>query len=203
MRLNASVQRADLAIRDTSGDIATFGERLDLAPSNLLLTVVTSIAILIAIVVGALLALYLLALLVRRASRRGSKSAVSHWSERITKPSEFWVIIMAMFGRVFLVTFPVLVIFAFYQFAYRGSWVSHMVAGIFLGIYAVVGAIYLIPMIRYARKGSPSDLYYHGPPVLGTTIAKRWGSMAHGFRPSFYYFAYVFLLWSIIRVSWQ
>lgn len=188
----------------SNGDIGTFAERLYIAPDNSFLTVLVSMFILLAIVIGALLLVYVVALLLRALTikRHGKLSDnVNHWSHRIMRPKEFLgSLSLAMFGRYFLIIFPPFFIFAFYQWDHGDSWVGHLVAAIFFVIVLALAGLLFYPMIKYARRGSPTDLYYNNtPPAHGSELAKRWGAMAHPFRPKYYWFAAAFCAWSILR----
>lgn len=188
---------------DDRGGIATFVERLNIAPGNTFLTVLVSIAALLAILVAALLVVLAIAFVARLAVRRRSSGpvgrSVSHWSDRVTTPSDFLgTITLATAGRFLLFTFPVVVLFAFYQWAHGDSWVGHLLAAISVVVFLAAAAGLLVPMVRHARRGE--DLYYHDtPPARGSAVAKRWGQMAHMYRPRFYWFAGVWLAYSIVR----
>ncbi|CEH16400.1 hypothetical protein CBOM_06251 [Ceraceosorus bombacis] len=197
-----SVQLQVVGGNTTSGDLGRFAERQNVAPGNAYLTVLVSAAILLAILIGALIVLYIVALVARMLTNRNGKSAVSHWSHRITRPREFLgVVTLSMLSRYFLIVFPILTIFSFYQWDYGSSWPPHLVAGLVFGLFLIVGAVFLVPMIKYARRGSADDLYFAKgePPEKGTLIAKRWGHTAHPYRPKFYWFAFAFVLWSMVR----
>ena len=188
---------------DDRGGIATFVERLYIAPGNAFLTVLVSIAVLLAILVAALLVVLAIAFVARLAGRRRTSGpvgrSVTHWSDRVTTPSDFLgTITLATAGRFLLFTFPVVVLFAFYQWAHGDSWVGHLLAAISVVVFLAAAAGLLVPMVRHARRGE--DLYYHDtPPARGGAVAKRWGQMAHMYRPRFYWFAGVWLGYSIIR----
>ncbi|PWN46226.1 TRP-domain-containing protein, partial [Ceraceosorus guamensis] len=197
-----SVQLQVVGGNTTSGDLGRFAERQNVAPGNAYLTVLVSAAILLAILIGALIVLYIVALVARILTNRNGKGAVSHWSHRITRPREFLgVVTLSMLSRYFLIVFPILTIFSFYQWNYGSSWPPHLVAGLVFGLFLIVGAVFLVPMIKYARRGSADDLYFAKgePPEKGTLIAKRWGHTAHPYRPKFYWFAFAFVLWSVVR----
>ncbi|UZJ56315.1 hypothetical protein CBS101457_005635 [Exobasidium rhododendri] len=188
-----------------NGGIGTFAERLNIAPANAFLTVLVSIFILLGIFVAALLLVLVIAYVTRLfSSRRSEKGAVnhqvSHWSYRVTQPSHFLgTITLATLGRFLMITFPPFFIFAFYQWNYGDSWVGHLVAAIFTVFYFAFAFVLFFPMIRHARRGEKQDLYYNDtPPARGGVIAKRWGQMAHMYRPRFYWFSIVFLVYSIV-----
>jgi hypothetical protein len=190
---------------DHTSDIGTFAQYRNIAPGNVFLTVLTSIGILLGIVLAALLLAFLIALAVRFFTRKNSTTRAGHWSRRVTRPREFLgVLLPAFLSRFWLVTFPVLTLFAFYQWYFGAAWPAHLVAGLSFGLFLLVGAAFLVPMLLHSRRAGSDSLYYGkgNSPELGSTAAKRWGHMAHPYRPTFFYFAFIFVLWSIIRACW-
>lgn len=189
-----------------NGGIGTFAERNYIAPANAFLTVLVSIFILLAICLGAVLLVYLVALVVRLSTSRINKDKkttnnLSHWSCRVTRPKEFLgTVVLATLGRFLMIVIPIFFIFAFWQWVRGDSWVGHFVAAIFTVFFLAFAAIFFLPLIRNARHGSESDLYHlDKPPAHGDLAAKRWGHMAHPYRPKFYWFAAAFLAWSFLR----
>lgn len=184
------------------GGLDLFTQRANVDPQNAFLTVLVSIAILIGIVLGALLVAYAIATLIRLLTKK-SHGHVAHWSRRITKPTEFGYVVLATFGRTLLVVWPVFLVFAFYQWAEGDSWVPDFLAALFL-VFLIVGLlVYFLPLFKYARReGVRSEHIYYAkddPPLYGTKQAKRWGHMAHPYRPLFFWFSLAFIVMSIVR----
>jgi hypothetical protein len=184
------------------GGIGTFAERLYIAPANAFLTVLTSMMILLAIFIAALIVVYLVAIIFRAISKPAHMNSSLHWSQRVVKPGYFIsTIALATMGRYLMITFPIFFIFAFYQWDFGDSWVGHLVAAIFLVIFLAFAVGLFFPMIRHARRTSSDDLYYDEKesPTLHKSVSKTWGQMAHMYRSKFYWFSSVFLGYSIIR----
>lgn len=186
------------------GGLDLFVQRANVAPGNALMTVIVSIFILLAIVVGALLLTYGIAWLFRLVTSRRSTGNAAHWSRRLTRPSEFGIVVLATMARFTLVVLPILFIFAFYQWDHGdGSWVPHFLAAIFLAFFLLVLAFFFVPCFYHAsRSVLGAQVLYYGKdeaPLEGTTPAKRWGHVAHPYRPKYWWFALIFLLMSIIR----
>ncbi|PWN31490.1 TRP-domain-containing protein [Meira miltonrushii] len=188
-----------------NGGIGTFAERNYVAPSNAFLTVLVSMAILLAICVGALILTYLIAFSVRLLTDRRNKGKgltrnLSHWSHRVTKPSEFFnTVILPTLGRYLLIVFPVFFIFAFWQWIDGDSWVGHLVAALMTVIILAFTAIMFVPMIIRARRSTSAVLYHDKAPAHGTKTAKRWGHLSHPYRQKFYWFSLALLLFAFIR----
>lgn len=192
--------------RTVNGGIGTFAERNYVAPSNAFLTVLVSMTILLAICIGALILTYLIAFSVRlltdkRNKGKGLSRNLSHWSHRVTKPSEFFnTVILPTLGRYLLIVFPVFFIFAFWQWFDGDSWVGHLVAALMTVIILAFTALIFIPMIVRARQSTSAILYHEKtPPAHGTKIAKRWGHLSHPYRKRFYWFSLALLLFAFIR----
>lgn len=191
--------------RTVNGGIGTFAERNYVAPSNAFLTVLVSMMILLAICVAALILTYLIAFIVRlltdkRNKGKGLTRNLSHWSHRVTKPSEFFnTVILPTLGRYLLIIFPIFFIFAFWQWVDGDSWVGHLVAALMTVIILAFTSIIFIPMIVHARKSNPSTLYHNQAPAHGTKTAKRWGHLSHPYRQRFYWFSLALLLFAFIR----
>jgi hypothetical protein len=190
-----------------NGGIGTFAERNYVAPSNAFLTVLVSIMILLAILLAAVALVYVIALAVRLATsytnkRRRMTNNLSHWSHRVTRPSEFFnIVILATLARYLLIVFPIFFIFAFWQWVAGDSWVGHLVAALITVVMLAFAAAFYIPLILIARRSSPSELFYKGEvgPAHGSQRAKRWGHLAHPFKHSAYWFAIAFLACAFLR----
>lgn len=203
----------------SSEGIAMFSERLYIAPDNAFLTVLVSGMIFLGLVLIALLLIYLVALILKKTIGRNKDHG---WATRFSDKKEFFGILIPVFlGRFFLITFPIFLIFAFYQWKTGDSWVPDFLAAIFLVFFLVAGTVLFWPMIRYVRKnGGESkfreNLYYDErdraadvgvsgwkgvPNAHEGTLVKRDGAMAHPYRPRFYWFALVFLGAAVVRVS--
>ncbi|CAO1623027.1 unnamed protein product [Sympodiomycopsis kandeliae] len=184
------------------GGLDLFTQRAYVDPHNAFLTVLVSIMILIAIVVGALLVAYVIALLIRGVTAK-SHGHVAHWSRRITRPTEFSPVVSATAGRTLLIIWPVFLVFAFYQWRYGDSWVPDFLAAIFLAFLLVAFSVFYLPLFKYARRGGKGseEIYFvkDDPPLYGTKQAKRWGHMAHPYRPTFFWWSLAFALMAVIR----
>lgn len=189
------------------GGIGTFSERNYVAPGNAFLTVLVSMVILLAIVVGAILVVYALTLFVRaltdrRQHKGGLSTNLAHWSQRSSQRHEFLnIVIMPTLGRYFLVIVPIFFIFAFWQWVGGDSWVGHLVAAIFLVLVLACLGLFFYPMFRHVRRTHDVHSLYHQdvPPAQADTVTKRWGHMAHPYRPKFYWFAFALAGWWFIR----
>lgn len=201
--LNSSIGAPLPILVDTDetsyGGFTLYCPTVGVAAPNAFLTVLVSIAILLAIVIGALLVTYLLAMVFRLLTRkRRREGTVSHWSRRVTRPSEFGYVAIATLGRFILVILPIMFIFSFYQWRHGDSWVPDLLAGIFLAFFLVIYLVLFLPMIRHARRGQLYPRHAEAP-VLAKPYVKRWGALAHPYRPKYYWFSSVFILMSIIR----
>ncbi|CAO1621093.1 unnamed protein product [Parajaminaea phylloscopi] len=185
---------------DNYGGVDLFVQKANIAPDNAFATVLVSMFIFIAIIVGALLLTLGIAWLFRLATRR-SEGSVSHWAHRVTRPSGFAPVVAATAGRALLVIFPAYIIFAFYQWKHGDSWVPTMLAAVFLAFLVISIIVFFAPLFKEARRSSPETFYYskHESPVYANRVAKVWGHMAHPYRPKYFWFALVFLLLSVVR----
>ncbi|CAO1612706.1 unnamed protein product [Jaminaea pallidilutea] len=183
------------------GGYDLYSQRANIAPDNVFLTVLVSIFILIAIVAGALLLTYAIVWITRALTRKSRRGRVAHWSRRLARPSEFGIVVAATAGRVFLIIMPPFFVFALLQWRFGDSWMPHFVAGIFMALFLLAAVVFFLPLFRHARRDSTESLYYgkKEPPLYGSLAAKRWGHMAHPYRPKFFWFALAFLVMSFIR----
>ncbi|KAE8211451.1 hypothetical protein CF327_g4801 [Tilletia walkeri] len=176
--------------------IDLFAERLDIAPANVFLTVLVNFMILFGFMLAALAVFYILA-------RFFSKVlSTPNWAQRFIKWSQFGgSFVTAFIGRYLLITFPILLIFAFHQWKYGDSWVPHMVAGIAIGVFAAGLATFFVPMFIHARRSGKEALYYPDdlPPAEAGRVPKVWGSFAHPWKPKYFWAYLLFLFWSVIR----
>ena len=198
---NTSQQLPLININGTSPTgLKYFVETNDIPPESAYLTVLVSFAMLFAIVVAICLLAYALAALLRIGTRHKT-SGVSSWAYRFTRPREYFgTFCRALFGRYMMMTWQVLLVFAFAQWLIGDSWVPDILAAIFVAIYLLGFFLLYFPAFRYARRGSNSDLYYgETPPAVANPIAKRWGPIAHPFRPKYFWFGLVILLVTLIR----
>lgn len=187
--------------------IPTYSERANIPAPSAFLTVLVTMFMLVAVVIGALAVIYAFALLIWATTRKHTESAgaagtMARWSHRFTRPSEFLgSYTTATFGRILLITMPIYMIFAFYQWNHGDSWVPDFLAAVFLVMFLAALALLFLPMFRFARRGSKEDLYYNDEtaPASANPIVKRWGPMAHPFRPTFFWFALVLLLAAFLR----
>lgn len=188
------------------GGLDLYTQRANVAPDNALLTVLVSIFILLAIVVGALLLTYGIAWLFRLITAKKTSNNPAHWSRRITRPSQFGIVVLATLARFLLVVLPVFFIFSFYQWRHGDSWVPDFLAAFFLFVFLLALALFYLPCLTAVRRSvlGPEVLYYSShdekePPIEGRSVAKKWGHIAHPYRPKFWWFALVFILMSVIR----
>ncbi|KAK0553170.1 hypothetical protein OC845_001305 [Tilletia horrida] len=181
--------------------IDLFAERLDIAPPNVFLTVFVNFVILLGLM---LVVLALIFVFTRLIGKMFYRREPNFWSE-FTKPSHFGGSFTTAFvGRYLLITFPILLIFAFYQWRFGASWVPHLVAGVVIGIWLAGLATFFVPMFFHARRSGRESLYYPEdlPPAEAGRVPKVWGSFAHPWKPKYYWAYLIFLLWSIIRAAW-
>ncbi|KAL9940973.1 hypothetical protein V8E36_000461 [Tilletia maclaganii] len=179
--------------------IDLFAERLDIAPGNVFLTVLVNFAILFGLLLVALVFIYILA-------RFFSKTLSSpNWAESFVKRSYFGdSYVTAFIGRYLLITFPILLIFACYQWLWGDSWMPKMVAGVTIFLFGLALAVFFVPMMWFADRDGPASLYYPDdlPPASAGRVPKVWGSFAHPWKPRFYLAYAGFLLWSVFRAAW-
>lgn len=181
------------------GGLVVLAERAGVPADNVFMTMLVSMFIFIGIILAAIGITLLIVALFRLVTRK-SESTTSHWSRRVTRPSEVGYLVAAFMGRALLVIFPVFCIFAFYQWRSGDSWVPDFLAAIFMAFLLVAIAVFFVPLFKNARQGSSRSLYYEStPPVLANRATKRWGHMAHPYRPRFFWFSLAFLGVSVAR----
>ncbi|CAD6910343.1 unnamed protein product [Tilletia controversa] len=182
--------------RTTEEGIDLFAERLDIEPANVFLTVLINYVILFGFMLAALTAIYVLV-------RFFSKIlAPPNWAQRLVKWDQFGgSYVTAFIGRYLLITFPILLLFAFYQWRFGDSWVPDLLAAIAIAVFLAGLATFFIPMFVHARRSGKEELYYPEdlPPAEAGRVPKVWGSFAHPWKPKFYWAYLLFLLWSVIR----
>lgn len=181
------------------GGLVVLAQRAGVPAENVFMTMLVSMFIFIGIVLAAIGITLLIVALFRLLTTK-SESTTSHWSRRVTRPSEVGYLVAAFMGRALLVIFPVFCIFAFYQWRFGDSWVPDFLAAIFMAFLLVAIAVFFVPLFKNARRASSNSLYYEStPPVLANRATKRWGHMAHPFRPRFFWFSLAFLVMSVAR----
>ncbi|PWY99900.1 TRP-domain-containing protein [Testicularia cyperi] len=176
-----------------------FAELNDISPASVFLTVLVSLAMLFAVIVGICLLVFAFAGIVRLITfRRHGRAAA--WSSRLTGRPFFGMFCRPIFGRFIMATFQMYLVFAFWQWLRGDSWVPDFLAAIILVVYLLgIAAIYL-PVFRAARNGTREELFYgQMPPANASPVSKRWGAIAHPFRPRFFWFGLVFLLVYFVR----
>lgn len=178
-----------------------FSELNNVSPASAFLTVLVSLAILFAILIGICLVIFAFASIVRLITRRRSGRAAT-WSSRLTGRSFLGMLCRPIFGRFLIATFQVFLVFAFWQWLRGDSWVPDFLAAVFLVVYlAGIFAIYF-PVFRAVRRGSKEELFYgEMPPANASSVSKRWGAIAHPFRPKYFWFGLVFFLVYFIRAA--
>ncbi|SPO26031.1 related to FLC2 - putative FAD transporter [Ustilago trichophora] len=176
-----------------------FAELNNISPASAFLTVLVSLAMLFAVLVGICLVVYLLAAVLRLATRR-RQGRVAAWSSRLSGRSFFGMFCRPLFGRFLMATFQVYLVFAFWQWLRGDSWVPDFLAAILLVIYLVGIALIYAPVFIASQRGGKEELFYGDtPPANAGRTAKRWGAIAHPFRPRFFWFGLVFLLVYFVR----
>ncbi|KAK0523124.1 hypothetical protein OC835_006353 [Tilletia horrida] len=176
--------------------IELFAERLDIHPANVFLTVLVNYMILFGFMFAALAVIYILARFFARTL------STPNWAERFIQWNQFGKsYITAFLGRFLLITFPILLIFAFFQWRFGDSWVPDMVAAVTIAVCVAGLAVFFVPMFYYARRDGKDELYYPEelPPAEAGKVPKIWGSFAHPWKPKFYWAYLIFLFWSVGR----
>lgn len=182
-----------------TGGLVVLAQRAGIPADNVFMTMLVSMFIFIGIILAAIGVTLLIVSLFRLLTTK-SENTTAHWSRRVTRPSEVGYLVAAFMGRALLVIFPVFCIFAFYQWRFGDSWVPDFLAAIFMAFLLVAIAIFFVPLFKNARRASSRSLYYEStPPVLANRATKRWGHMAHPYRPRFFWFALAFLAMSVAR----
>ncbi|SNX84631.1 related to FLC2 - putative FAD transporter [Melanopsichium pennsylvanicum] len=176
-----------------------FAELNNISPASAFLTVLVSLAMLFAALVGICIVVFLLAAFLRLATRR-KHGRVAAWSSRLTGPSFFGMFCRPLLGRFIMATFQVYLVFAFWQWLRGDSWVPDLLAAILLVVYVAGIALIYAPVFIASRRGGKEELFYGDtPPANAGEIATRWGAIAHPFRPRFFWFGLVFLVVYFVR----
>ena len=176
-----------------------FAELNNISPASAFLTVLVSLAMLFAVLIGICLVIYLLAAVLRLATRR-RHGRVAAWSTRLTGRSFFGMFCRPLFGRFIMATFQVYLVFAFWQWLRGDSWVPDFLAAILLVVYLAGIAMIYAPVFVASRRAGKEELFYGStPPANAGRTARRWGAIAHPFRPFFFWFGLVFLLVYFVR----
>ena len=192
-------------------------ENRNINANNAFLTSLISIAMLLAVILAICLAVYAIAALVRLITVRGTRRALNspesasrqhragRWAKRFLKPSEFLGIFLpAIILRFLLVILQPFIIFAFWQWLAGDTWVGTLLAAVILAIFLLVIVAWSIPMIIHARRAGTPDVLYIDPATTPTDmpaskVARRWGILAHPYRPKYYYFALMLVVYFILR----
>lgn len=176
-----------------------FAELNNISPASAFLTVLVSLAMLFAVLLGICIVMYLLAAVLRLITRN-KIGRVASWSSRLSGRPFFGMFCRPLFGRFIMATFQVYLVFAFWQWLRGDSWVPDFLAAVLLVVY--LGGITLIyaPVFLASRRLGREELFYGDtPPANAGPTAKRWGAIAHPFRPRFFWFGLVFLLVYFVR----
>lgn len=176
-----------------------FAELNDISPASAFLTVLVSLAMLFAALLAICLAVFVFAGILRLATWR-RRGRVAVWSSRLTGRSFFGMFCRPLFGRFVAATFQVYLVFAFWQWLRGDSWVPDLLAAILLVVYLAGIALIYVPVFVASRKLGKDELFYGStPPANAGKAARRWGAIAHPFRPRFFWFGLVFLLVYFLR----
>ncbi|GAC94976.1 hypothetical protein PHSY_002549 [Pseudozyma hubeiensis SY62] len=176
-----------------------FAELNNISPASAFLTVLISLAMLFAALVVIFIVVYAIAAIVRLAtSRRNGR--VAAWSTRLTGRFFLGMFCRPLLGRAVAATFQVYLVFAFWQWLRGDSWVPDFLAAILLVVYLAGIALIFVPVFLASRKVGNDRLFYGStPPANASNTARRWGAIAHPFRPKFFWFGLVFLLVYFVR----
>lgn len=176
-----------------------FAELNNISPANAFLTVLVSLAMLFAMLIGICLVIFVFAAILRLATRR-RQGRVAAWSSRLTGRSFFGMFCRPLFGRFIMATFQVYLVFAFWQWLRGDSWVPDLLAAVLLVIYLAGIAVIYAPVFLAVRRGGKDELFYGAtPPANASPTSRKWGAIAHPFRPRFFWFGLVFLLVYFVR----
>ncbi|SAM81660.1 related to FLC2-putative FAD transporter [Ustilago bromivora] len=179
--------------------IGLFAQLNNISPASAFLTVLVSLAMLFAVLIGICLVMFLFAAVLRLATRR-PHGRVAAWSSRLTGRSFFGMFCRPLFGRFIMATFQVYLVFAFWQWLRGDSWVPDLLAAILLVVYLASIAVIYAPVFLTVRRGGKEELFYgKTPPANAGSTSRKWGAIAHPFRPKFFWFGLVFLLLYFIR----
>ncbi len=176
-----------------------FAELNNISPASAFLTVLVSLAMVFAALLVICVAVYVLAALLRLVTRRRG-GRVAAWSRRLTGGWFLGMFCRPLFGRFVMATFQVYLVFAFWQWLRGDSWVPDLLAAVLLVVYlGGIAAIYF-PVFRAVRRDGKQELFYGStPPANAPGTAKRWGAIAHPFRPRYFWFGLVFGLVYFVR----
>ncbi|CDR98721.1 hypothetical protein [Sporisorium scitamineum] len=176
-----------------------FAELNNISPKSAFLTVLVSLAMLFAILVALCIVIYVFAGILRLITLR-RRGRVAAWSSRLTGRSFLGMFCRPLFGRFVMATFQLYLVFAFWQWLRGDSWVPDFLAAILLVVHLVGIALIYAPVFIASRRTGKEELFYGStPPANAGPVAKKWGAIAHPFRPRFFWFGLVFLLVYFIR----
>ena len=176
-----------------------FAELNNISPASAFLTVLVSLAMLFAILVGICILIFVLAAVVRLATRNRTGRA-SAWATRLTGGAFFTMFCRPVWSRFVMSTFQLYLVFSFWQWLRGDSWVPDFLAAVLLVIYLAGIACLYVPIFVAARRMGREELFYGStPPANASATAKKWGSIVHAFRPKYYWFGLVFLLVYFVR----
>ena len=179
--------------------LSYFAELNNISPAGAFLTVLVTLAIVFAVLVGICLMVFLIAALLRLGTKR-RQGRVSAWSTRLTSRSFFGMFCRPLFGRFVMATFQVYLVFAFWQWLRGNSWVPDFLAAVLLVVYLIGVVLIYAPVFIAARRNGKEELFYGStPPAHAGRTARRWGAIAHPFRPRFFWFGLVFLVVYFVR----
>lgn len=176
-----------------------FAELNNISPNSAFLTVLVSLAMLFAILVAICIVVYVFAGILRLITLR-RRGRVAAWSARLTGRSFLAMFCRPLFGRFATATFQLYLVFGFWQWLRGDSWVPDLLAAVLLVVYLVGIALIYAPVFIASRRTSKEELFYGTtPPANAGPVARKWGAIAHPFRPRFFWFGLVFLLVYFVR----
>ncbi|KAJ1020662.1 hypothetical protein NDA16_004055 [Ustilago loliicola] len=176
-----------------------FAQLNNISPASAFLTVLVSLAMLFAVLIGICLVIFLFAAVLRLATHR-RQGRIAAWSSRLTGRSFFGMFCRPLFGRFIMATFQVYLVFAFWQWLRGDSWVPDLLAAVLLVVYLAGIVVIYAPVFLAVRRGGKEELFYGTtPPANAGSTSRKWGAIAHPFRPRFFWFGLVFLLVYFVR----
>ncbi|TKY86514.1 hypothetical protein EX895_004663 [Sporisorium graminicola] len=176
-----------------------FAELNNISPKSAFLTVLVSLAMLFAILIAVCIVVYVFAGVLRIITLRRS-GRVAAWSSRLTGRPFLGMFCRPLFGRFIMATFQLYLVFAFWQWLRGDSWVPDFLAAILLVVYLAGVALIYAPVFFASRRIGKEELFYGStPPANAGPVARKWGAIAHPFRPRFFWFGLVFLLVYFVR----
>lgn len=189
------------AAKDTDFEdlgVSYYSTNLDISPKSMFLTLLVNWLLVLCAVLAAV-ALTALAWRVLRAWC----APPGHATYSGGRARSFAVQVVRPVGiRLLEILTPIMLVSIFYQWSHSGSWVAHFVAAITAVCIAAFWLLALLPMLLYVKRTRDAhSLYFSGSssPWDTKAPAARLGSLAHPWRPRFYWFTAVVLLCHVLR----